>query len=185
MPRAAFRTLDGDLIAQYPDVELPIPAHAQTEGAEAARESMRRLAKRRDDLELIIDAGRDPVEPYPDDPVTANARKLLATAERLGFTTNLVELSDRCTVEGFHREREVAFRAYWTRGRADGASWHERRYRYGIVSDTRPVKMDQKAHVGLKGYRSAGVGETHLAILGSPVGVPINHTELTERLDPS
>ena len=158
----------------------PLPVHAQRPEALAAVEAQRRLDEERRREAFATDHGRPRIKPYRGG-IPANATKLEALAQRHGFETMIVELADGCRVEGHHPERRVGFRATFTRGRADGASWHEP-YRYAIVRDDRPVGVNALTRTGLKGRRPAGVGTTRLALLGSPSGFPITHTELTERI---
>lgn len=125
--------------------------------------------------------GLPKVAPYRG-PIPANAHKLEAAARAAGFETKLLVTVSGCRVEGHHPARRVGFTATFERGRAKGASWHEP-WRYGIVRDERKAgKVNALTRTALKGYRPAGVGETRLAILGSPVGLPITHTTLNERI---
>ena len=164
----------------------PIPVHAQTPGALAAVEAVKRAGKeKRDKLvedAIVTDLGRPPFNPYDRDPVPKAAHDLLALAEAHGFEAHVIALNDRCTVEGIDRGGGVAFRAYWIRGRTNGGTWHEARERYEIVADHRPIKVDANKRTGLKGYRSAGVGETRLALVASRLGTAHNITELTEKV---
>lgn len=164
----------------------PTPVHAQTAGALEAVEAVKRAGRaKRDKLvedAIVTDLGRPPFQPYDRDPVPKAARDLIALAESRGFETNLVALRDRCTVEGIDRAAGVAFRAYWIRGRTNGGTWHERRERYAIVHDPRPVKVAALTRTALKGHRAAGVGEHRLALVASRLGFPHNITELTEKV---
>src|SRR5690349_8441425 len=116
------------LYAQDHHFAMPTPAHTQTAGAREAVESMIRIGHerriRRELAGMVTNHGRPPVVPYDADPVTATARRMLATADAHGWKTNLVTLTDRCAVEGVRGT--VAFRAVWVRGEAAGARWHER-----------------------------------------------------------
>ena len=164
----------------------PPPYHTLTPGALEAVEVMKRLGvARRLDREMdriVIKHGNPKRVPYDGDPVTRNARALLRRAEAAGFTARLHDLGDACMVEGYRLAPEkVGFRAWWTRGSADGASWHEP-WRYEMQRDDRPIGIDQKARTGKVGYRGAGLGTEHLRIVGTPWGLPINHTELNARL---
>lgn len=166
---------------------VPIPAHALTPGALEGVEAMKRMALERDIdricAKIITKHGNPPREAYDGDPVTANARKLLERALGIGFTARLHDLGDACMVEGYRlTPAKVGFRAWWTRGSADGASWHEP-WRYEVQRDDRPIGIDQKARTGKVGYRGAGLGTEHLRIVATPWGKPINHTELGHRLD--
>lgn len=158
----------------------PTPLHALSPAALAAVEAHRAVAATDRLEEFVTDHGRPRREPYTGS-VPANATKLRRLAEAHGFETMIVELEEGCRVEGHHAERRVGFRATFIRGRADGASWHEP-YRYAIVRDDRPVGVNALTRTGLKGKRPAGVGTTRLALLASPSGFPITHTELTERI---
>lgn len=186
MATYAFRDAGGDLALNVPEFGKPVPAHAQTPGALQAVEAVRSAGRaKRDalaDAEIVVDHGRPPVEPYDRDPVTSAARRLVELAESKGMRTNVIALTDRCTVEAVHPARGVAFRAYWTRGRADGATWHERAHRYTLVADGRPVGVNKLTKTGLANRRPAGVGETRLAILASPTGVKCNVTEIEKRV---
>lgn len=185
----------------------PIPVHAQRPGALMAVEAVRRAGRaKRSAGEITTDVGRPAYEPYekPEietvvtkkgkrkrvptgrmlavDPVPSAARAFLKLAEAHGFEVNLIELRDRCTVEGIDRARGVAFRAYWVRGRTNGGTWHERRERYEIVRDDRPVGVAALTKTGLKGKRAAGVGTTRLALVASRLGTAHTITELTRKV---
>ncbi|MFM9577860.1 hypothetical protein, partial [Streptomyces turgidiscabies] len=62
-----------------------------------------------------------------------------------------------------------------------GATWNAP-WRYGIVEDRRPVGVNKTSRTALAKHRGAGMGTTRLAILGSPWGLAITHSELTSRL---
>lgn len=167
----------------------PTPVHAQTDGAREAVERMiaqghaRRIA--RETVSIVRVHGRPPVEPYDADPVTPAARRLLASADAAGWKTNLIELADRCAVEGVRGA--CAFRAVWVRGSiaatGGGAWWHERDYRYEYVDDPRPEpKLNAKLRVSLANRRPVGVSKVHLRVVASPMGVRIGITELTKRI---
>ena len=161
----------------------PIPVHAQRPGALMAVEAVRRAGRaKRSAGEITTDVGRPAYEPYDRDPVPSAARAFLKLAEAHGFEVNLIELRDRCTVEGIDRASGVAFRAYWVRGRTNGGTWHERRERYEIVRDDRPVGIDKLKKTGLKGKRAAGVGTTRLALVASRLGTAHTITELTTKV---
>lgn len=171
----------------------PIPYHALTPGAIEAVEAMKvegdaRLAARVVDRlmsKVVTKHGnpRRPVDDYDGDAVTANARRLLARALDLGFTARLHDLGSACMVEGYRlAPKKVGFRAWWTRGSADGASWHEP-WRYEVVPDKRAIGIDQKARTAKVGYRGAGTTTERLAIVATPWGKPINHTVLGRLLD--
>lgn len=181
MPSYAFRDAGGDVVLLAPEFAMPIPVHAQI--AQALRDRDAAAPARVPTLveavaDLVTDHG---LPPYYRGPVPANARKLVALAEAAGFETKTLEHRTGCRVEGYNADRALGFTATFTRGRADGATWNTP-WRYGIVEDRRPVGVNKKTRLGLAGKRSAGVGPQRLAILGSPWGVAISHTELTERL---
>lgn len=186
MASYTFRDADGDITTNAPEFEMPKPVHAQTKAARLAVKAMLRDgATRRLDraMQSIVTDHQRPAERRTGaPPVTANARKLDAAARRTGFETKILEYAEACVVEGWHPQRRVGFRATWERGRASTASWHEP-WRYAIVGDDRPVKMSKRTRTGLKGARSAGMGATRLELLGSPLGLPVTHTELTERIN--
>jgi hypothetical protein len=167
-----------------PSLGRPLPAHAQRPESIAAVDAHRRIADAdraaRRGAELVTDHGNPPVKPYRGG-VPANATKLEALARDHGFETKVIETIAGCRVEGYHAARRVGFRATFTRGRADGASWCTP-WRYGIVHDPRPVGVNKLTRTGLAGKRAPGVGETRLSILGTPWGVAITHTELNERI---
>lgn len=113
--------------------------------------------------------------------VPRNARALAALAESAGFETKTLEHRTGHRVEGYNAARALGFTASWERGRAKGATWNTP-WRYGIVEDRRPVGINKLTRTGLAGKRGAGMGTTRLAILGSPWGLGITHSELTSRL---
>lgn len=181
MPSYAFRDAAGDVVLLAPEFEKPIPVHAQI--AQAQREKDAAAAPRvptlREDVEdLVTDHG---LPAYYRGPVPANARKLVALAEAAGFETKTLEHRTGCRVEGYNADRALGFTATFTRGRADGATWNTP-WRYGIVEDRRPVGVNKLTRTGLAKKRPAGVGTQRLAILGTPWGVAITHSELTSRL---
>lgn len=182
----------------------PTPMHVlrarEAEGLPLSSQVPR--APREVDYHFVTDVGRPPIVPYekpemrrtkkgklkptgrmlPADPVTPNARKLLALAERAGMETNLIVLHDRCAVEGVDRKAGVGFRAHWTRGRADGATWHEREMRYRLEEDTRPHGLDERAKLAKAGHRDARTGDYRMRTVASPYGVRIAHAELMQRV---
>jgi hypothetical protein len=101
-------------------------------------------------------------------------------AEEHGWT--VTEYTSRTGYALQGRRGDLGFRAYWQWGKTTGASWHERTPRWTLVDDPRPIKMNTRDHVGLKGYRSEGMGRVRLALLADPYGLPINVTTLEERL---
>lgn len=186
MATYAFRDAGGDVILSAPEFAMPTPVHAQQASALEAVEAMKRLGiERRLQAEadrIVTDHGTPPVRPYEGDVVTRNARALVALAEAHGFETKLLRFPAACRVEGYHAARALGFRATWTRGRADGATWNTP-WRYGIVEDRRPVGVNAKTRTALAGKRGAGMGTTRLAILGSPWGMKITHAALTARIE--
>lgn len=206
-----FRDERGDVLRNAHDLGMPTPVHALRESSLAAVESMRQagLARRVDRLmaKITRDVGRPPADevetwlvtpqrrwriggkmvtvitgaPYAPDPITDAARRLMALAEEVGFEVKLLSGVSWCRVEGLRREERCGFRATWTEGAADIATWHEP-WRYELIEDTRTVAVDQKARVGKAGHRSPGVGVERLSIVASPWGVPIGVTALTARL---
>lgn len=188
MPTYAFRDPSGDLLVSAPEFAMPIPVHAQI--AQAQREAggprvpnvagpaggpvVAGLAGG----PLVTDHG---LPRYYRGPVPRNARALVALAESAGFETKTLEHRTGHRVEGYHADRALGFTATWERGRAKGATWNTP-WRYGVALDRRPVGVNAKTRTGLAGKRAAGMGTTRLTILGTPWGVPITHSELTERL---
>jgi hypothetical protein len=178
---------------------IPTPAHALTPGAVAAVEAHRLIGLERSlqrEVHGWIDGrgdrrggivtkhGNPKRSPWEGDPVTPNARRLLASAEAAGFTAHLIVEAERCIVEGYRlAPRREGFRATWVRGAASGGgfAWCEP-WRYEIQDDDRPVGVDSVALVGKVGYRSPGVDRRHLRIVGSPWGLPIGYTELARRV---
>ena len=169
------------------DLVKPIPAHALTEAAEEARQSIRRYGHRRR-LEaqvsaLVTEVGNPRAEPFDGDVVPAAAKRLEAKARAAGFQTVVVEQVAGCVVEGLDRERKVGFRAFWERGKAAGATWHSGgRDRFVLVHDTRPVGVNRISRTGLAGKRPAGVGAVHLKLTETPRGIPVSVTELQQRI---
>lgn len=163
----------------------PTPAHALTEGAAAAVATVRREGRgaRLDRVMAgIVTEHGNPrgASPFEGEVVTAAARRLLRLAEATGWAASLHTLVDRCAVQG--RRDDLAFRAYWVEGKADGGTWHEREWRYEMIQDARPVGVNVLTRTGLKGKRPAGVGVVRLQIVGSPLGLPVNITELERRV---
>lgn len=160
---------------------MPIPVHAQI--AQARRERDRDATPRAPGVaEVAAGLVTDHDLPrYYRGPVPRNARALVALAESAGFETKTLEHRTGHRVEGYHAGRALGFTATWERGRAKGATWNTP-WRYGVVEDRRPVGVNKTSRTGLAGKRAAGMGTTRLAILGSPWGVPITHSELTSRL---
>ena len=181
MPTYAFRNPSGDLLVSAPEFAMPTPVHtqiAQQQRAADAGAGPRVL----DIAEIVAGLVTDHDLPrYYRGPVPANARKLVALAEAVGFETKTLEHRTGHRVEGFNAARALGFTASWERGRAKGATWNTP-WRYGIVEDRRPVGVNKTSRTALAGKRGAGTGTTRLAILGSPWGLAITHSELTSRL---
>ena len=181
MPTYAFRDPSGDLLVSAPEFAKPIPVHTQI--AQAQRAAAVACPQRVQSVaELVADLVTDHGLPrYYSGPVPRNARALVALAESAGFETKTLAHRTGHRVEGFNAGRALGFTASWERGRAKGATWNTP-WRYGIVEDRRPVGINAKTRTALAKKRGAGMGTTRLAILGSPWGIPISHTELTSRL---
>ena len=157
---------------------MPIPVHAQIAQAQRAAD----VAGPQSVAELVAGLVTDHGLPrYYRGPVPRNARALVALAESAGFETKTLEHRTGHRVEGYHAGRALGFTATWERGRAKGATWNTP-WRYGVIEDRRPVGVNKASRTGLAGKRAAGMGTTRLAILGSPWGVPLTHSELTSRL---
>lgn len=165
----------------------PIPVHAQTPEALEAVESVRRAGRaarlQREVSALATDHGTPRIRRY-DGGIPANARRLEKAARAAGFDVRVLDMIDGCRIEGHHAQRRVGFRATWTEGKADGASWHAP-WKYTLVNDERPVGVNKLTRTGLANKRPAGVGTTRLAIIASPRGIAITHTELLERVSTS
>lgn len=185
MSTYAFRSPSGDIERMSPLGKPPAP-HTLTAAAEAARVAVRLFAHARGIdrvvAGLVTDHGAPHVEPYDGPRPTAATRLEKLAAER-GFRTNVFETAERTVVEGFKDPH--AFRASWLRGRAESATWHERTWRYAMVSDARPIGVSARDRVALAGKRAAGVGAQHLSIVASPVGIPVGITEVTKRVKES
>lgn len=164
-------------------VAQPIPAHALTPAAEEARLAMRSYGHKRKVehtmSRLVTKHGHVRVIPH-NAPPPAAYRRVKALAEAHGFTVTEYRSTTGHALQG--RRGDLGFRAVWQWGRTKGASWHERTARWTLVADDRPIKMNERDHVGLKGYRSKGMGTTRLKLLATPDGMPLNLTALEERL---
>lgn len=184
MPTYAFRDEHGDLVLSAPEFSKPIPVHAQTPEARAAVEAMRRFGHERRlgavVRSLVTEHGNPKRATYAGG-IPRNATALEKAASAAGFETRLLTFAEGCRVEGIDRAARVGFTATFIRGRAKSATWNTP-WRYGVVNDDRPVGVNSLTRTGLAGKRPAGVGTTRLAILGTPWGVSITHSELTERL---
>lgn len=180
-------------------IAMPIPLHAQTDEALAAVAAHRRIGQERILERLVhgwIDGrgdrrggivtkhGNPPASRWEGDPVSRNARALLADAEAHGFTAHLLVVGDQCVVEGYRLEPErEGFRATWLRGSAAGGgfAWCTP-WRYEVQDDDRTVAVDSVARTGKVGYRSPGVDKRHLRIVGSPWGLKVTYAELLRRV---
>lgn len=178
---------------------MPTPLHAQSEAALAAVAAHRRIGQERivermvsgwEDGRgerrggIVIAHGNPPASRWEGDPVSRNARALLADALAGGFTAHMLVDGDQCVVEGYRlAPRKEGFRATWLRGAAAGGgfAWCEP-WRYELIEDQRPIGKDQKAKTGKVGYRSPGVGTTRLSIVASPWGLKIGYNELVARV---
>ena len=181
MPTYALRDAGGDVVLFAPEFAKPTPVHAQI--AQQQRAADAGAGPRVLDIaEIVAGLVTDHDLPrYYRGPVPANARKLAALAEAAGFETKTLEHRTGHRVEGFNAARALGFTASWERGRAKGATWNTP-WRYGIVEDRRPVGINKLTRTALAKHRGAGMGTTRLAILGSPWGLAITHSELTSRL---
>lgn len=167
---------------------MPTPVHAQTEAAEKAREAIRRYGWNRrfeqETAKLVADHGRPATVPWPGEVVSRGAAALAKTAEAKGWRVNVIELADRCTVEGIRGNE--AFRATWVRGRAFAGSWHESRIRYALTVDPRPApEVSKLTRTSKAGHRPVGAGRTRLDIVASPAGMPIGVTAVIKRVTES
>ena len=181
MPTYAFRDPSGDLLVSAPEFAMPIPVHTQIAQAQRALD-LAGPQRAQSVAELVAGLVTDHDLPrYYRGPVPTNARKLVALAEAAGFETKTLTHRTGCRVEGYNAARALGFTATFERGRAKGATWNTP-WRYGIVEDRRPVGVNKLTRTGLAKKRPAGVGQQRLAILGSPWGLAISHTELTSRL---
>lgn len=163
----------------------PAPAHTLTPEAEEAREMVRRhgRAKRLNDelARIVTDHGNPHITPY-DGPAPAAAKRLLGKAEALGMTAHLFTSRAGHVVEAIDPKRGVAFRAVWTRGKADGGTWHERADRYEWHEDARPVGVNATTRTALADKRPAGMSSTRLKLVASRAGMPCNITEIEKRV---
>ena len=181
MPTYAFRDPSGDLLVSAPEFAMPIPVHAQIAQAQRALD-VAGPSRVQSVAEVVADLVTDHDLPrYYRGPVPRNARGLVALAESAGFETKTLAHRTGHRVEGYHAARALGFTATWERGRAKGATWHTP-WRYGVIEDRRPVGVNKTSRTGLAGKRAAGMGTTRLAILGSPWGLALTHSELTNRL---
>ena len=165
----------------------PTPAHALTDGAEAARLAMRAAAHDRQVARILSSLVTEHGNPrrYDGVRITAGARSLAKLAEAAGFEVILRDHATGCVVEGLHRERRVGFRAYWTRGATTGATWHSgTRDRWKLVDiSSRPIGKDAIAKTTKAKCRHDEKDTTRLVLVESPRGVPLNVTDLKKRIE--
>lgn len=162
-----------------PKLGYPPPLHTLTASAHDAVESVKRARR--------AHAVADPLDTvtvklptlWNVETVPVGAQRLADLARSLGFDVALIAYSEGVRIDGVSVERGVGFRAAWHRGRARGASWHERAWRYDFVRDTRPAHNSTGRNAG---NRPAGLDADHLAIVASPHGVEIGVTALTAKL---
>lgn len=164
------------------DLKLAKPARpdSMTPGAIEAVERMRWDARMRR-LRFVTEHGvpRGSTRDRAPRPPAGYAR-VKRLAEENGWT--VIEYTSRTGYALQGRKGELGFRAFWQWGKTTGATWHERPARWTLVDDPRPIKMNTRDRVGLKGARSEGMGRVRLALLASPYGLPLNVTTLEERL---
>lgn len=165
----------------------PRPAHALTAGAEAARETMRRVGREkrveRTVSSLVTQHGNPHVEPYDGPLVPAAAKVTERKARAAGFETTMHETPVGCSLHGVHRERGVGFAAHWLRGKTAGGTWHERETRYKLVDiSDRPIGVDQKTRLTKAKHRHDESDRTRLVCVASPHGVSCGITEIERRI---
>lgn len=165
----------------------PTPAHALTEAAEDARESMRRLGyeKRleRAVSSLVTQHGHARVVPY-DGGVPAAAKRVLAKAKAAGFDAELIEHATGCVVQGIRRRDRVGFRAWWERGKTTGGTWHSGgrdRWKLVDISD-RPIGVDARTRTTKAKHRHDANDTTRLVLVESPRGIACGITEIERRI---
>lgn len=185
MSTYAFRDKAGDITSLAPDFARPRAAHTLTDAAAEAVEAVRRHGHaRRAELvvsSLITNVGNPRVTPY-DGPIPAAAKRIGALAERHGFTVTLHVTRGGHSLVGVDKARGRGFALHWRAGKTAGGTWHEKRERYVIAPDPRPIVMHKTDHVGLKGKRSTGMSDTRLVLVASPRGIPYNVTEIEKRI---
>jgi len=167
------------LYAAAMDLKLAMPARPDTftPGAIAAVDAMRDRGRTAAEVEIATLHGHPKAHGGRPPAALVRVKRL---AEAAGFTVTVYESRTGHALQG--RRGDDGFRATWQWGKTTGATWHERTPRWTLVADTRPVGINTRDHVGLKGKRSPGMGTTRLALLAAPWGIPINITELEKRL---
>lgn len=166
---------------------MPTPAHALTEAAEHARESMARLGYERRlnaiVASLVTEHGHKREEPYDGPVVPTAARTTERKAKAAGFETTMHETAVGCSLHGVHRKRGVGFAAHWHRGKTSGGTWHERRELWKLVDiSSRPIGVDARAKTTKVGCRHDENDRTRLVFVASPRGVPLGITEIERRI---
>lgn len=167
-------------------IAKPTPAHALTDAAEEARESMRRLGheRRRERIvaSLVTEHGHKRVIPY-DGPIPAAARTTERKAKAAGFETTMHVTVAGCSLHGVHRKRGVGFAAHWLRGKTSGGTWHEKRETWKLVDiSSRPIGVDARAKTTKVGCRHDANDRTRLVLVSSPRGVSLGITEIERRI---
>lgn len=173
------------LYSRAMDLGLAMPTRPDTltpgaiEAVEAMRAAGRELIAERAISSLVTVHGHRRIVPHSGKPPAALVR-VRNLAESKGWTVKAYESPTGHALQG--RRGDLGFRAMWQWGKTAGCTWHEREPRWTLIDDPRPVKMNTRDHVGLKGYRSEGMGRVRLHLLAAPWGLPINVTTLEERL---
>lgn len=166
---------------------MPTPAHALTDAAEEARESMRRYGheKRlaRVVSSLVTEHGHKRVIPY-DGGIPRAALATKRKAEAAGFAVELIEYATGCVVQGIHAKRRVGFRAFWERGKTAGGTWHSGgRDRWKLVDiSSRPIGVDSRTKTTKAKHRHDENDRTRLVLVESPRGVSAGITEIERRM---
>jgi hypothetical protein len=179
----SFRDAAGDVVLSAPEFARPIPVHAQRPEALAAVARMRTAAdaerRARVVAGLVTGHGRPAMRAYRKPP-PAGYERVKRLAEENGWTVTEYTSPTGHALQG--RRGELGFRAFWHHGKTVGATWHEKRERWALITDDREVKMNTRDRVGRAGYRTEGVDRIHLSLLATPHGLPINVTTLEERI---
>lgn len=159
---------------------IPTPIHAQIDRARRAAAPPPGAPSIEDAVSSLVTTHE---RPYAGG-IPAAARTLERQAQAAGFETVLRESDVGCVLEGLHRGRRVGFRAYWLRGKTDGATWHSGgRDRYKLVDiSSRPIGVDAKTKLTKARHRHDENDRTRLVLVESPRGVGLNVTELKKRI---